>query len=433
MKVPVHHKSCSPRTRNLKSPSTFLQPLASTDLERLFALLPTFEHQKGIRLFDELAKDPSTAGPILQELLAVVSNHDDPQLHTPHGVLTLHAGRELLRLTRPPGGLGLLRFLVFYNFSLPKRSLTPTRVEAEARAIPSASEEEQALAYRKFVFERMGPKAAPLLARIALDHGVEAAAHLAIRTSLDDLGRLAHNLALAVGYADVASILGLPRGLVPIANLGHVQAVGLQGVPPTEIPILEKRGSGRADAEALASFLEEWEFDRVEPILQAFAFDGRADEAYRPLLVAASAEPGFLGHTLIAAHTARLATRFLNSSENAWLLWKLCRTLTNRFGYPEFLRLGTSEDRDRPSMLAALESSLRYKSPPAEETVRHALEADVPLEDILAAVVDFYGQWTVGEKEHTISYLNAVLQTAKFLGKEEALLPLAIGLSKLPF
>jgi len=47
--------------------------------------------------------------------------------------------------------------------------------------------------------------------------------------------------------------------------------------------------------------------------------------------------------------------------------------------------------------------------------------------------VDFYGQWTVGEKEHTISYLNAVLQTAKFLGREESLLPLAIGLSKLPF
>jgi len=84
-------------------------------------------------------------------------------------------------------------------------------------------------------------------------------------------------------------------------------------------------------------------------------------------------------------------------------------------------------------MLSALESSLRYKSPPAEETVRHALEADVPIEDLLATVVDFYGQWTVGEKEHTISYLNAVLQTAKFLGKEEALLPLAIGLSKLPF
>ena len=168
-------------------------------------------------------------------------------------------------------------------------------------------------------------------------------------------------------------------------------------------------------------------------ILQAFAFEGRADEAYRPLLIAASAEPGFLGHTLTEVHTARLASRFLTPSENAWLSWKLYRTLTTRFGYPEFLRLGKPENQDRPSMLAAVESSLRYKSPPAEETVRHALEADVPLEDILAAVVDFYGQWTVGEKEHTISYLNAVLQTAKFLGKAEALLPLAIGLSKLPF
>ena len=397
------------------------------------ALLPTFEHQKGIRLFDELSKDPSTAGPILQELLAVVSNHDDPQLHTPHGVLTVQAGRELLRLTRPPGGLGLLRFLVLYNFSLPKKALTMSRVDAEARAIPSASREEQERAYRKFVFERMGAKAAPLLTRIALDHGLEAAAHLAIRTSLDDLGRLGHNLALAVGYADVASILGLPRGLVPIANLGHIQCVGLQGVPPNEIPTLAGPAQGKADGDALASFLEEWEFDRVEAILQAFAFEERPDEAYRPLLIAASAEPGFLGHTLTEVHTARLASRFLTPSENAWLSWKLVRTLTTRYGYPEFLRLGEPKEQDRRSIEAAVESSLRYKSPPAEETIRHALEADMALDEILAAVVDFYGQWTVGEKEHTISYLNAVLQTAKFLGKDEALLPLAIGLSKLPF
>jgi hypothetical protein len=407
--------------------------VANKDFDRFVALLPTFEHGKGIRLFDELAKDPANAGPILQELLPVASNHDDPQLHTPHGVLTIQAGRELLRLTRPPGGLGLLRFLVLYNFSLQKRPLTASRVEADARAIPSASSEEKARAYRKFVFEHMGSKAAPLLARIALDEGIEAAAHLAIRTALDDLGRLGHNLGLAVGYSEVASVLGLPRGLVPIANLGHLQAVGLQGVPPLEIPTLKETNLGTVDPVALASYLEGWEFDRVEPILQAFALAGKTDEAYRPLLIAASAEPGFLGHTLSEVHSARLASRFLTPSENAWLSWKLYRTLTTRFGYPEFLRLGETEDRDRPSMVTALESSLRYKSPPAEETVRHALEADVPLDDILASVVDFYGQWTVGEKEHTISYLNAVLQTAKFLGRDEALLPLAIGLSKLPF
>ena len=407
--------------------------MASKDLERLFALLPTFEHQKGIRLFDDLAKDPANAAPILHELLAVVSNHDDPQLHTPHGVLTVHAGRDLLRLTRPPGGLGLLRFLVLYNYSLQKRSLTATAVEAEARAIPSATQEEKERAYRKFVHDRMGAKAAPLLARIALDHGLEAAAHLAIRTSLDDLGRLGHNVSMAVAYADVASTLGLPRGLVPIANLGHAQAVGLQGTAPVDISIAAGAGDGKPDVELLGRLVEEWEFDRVEAILWALAFEGMAEEAYRPLLIAASADPGFLGHTFSQAQAARIASRYLTPPENAWLLWKLYRTLTTRFGYPEFLRLRKPESRDRGSILAAVEASLRYKSPPAEETVRHALEADVPLDDILVAVVDFYGQWTVGEKEHTISYLNAVLQTAKFLGKEDALLPLAIGLSKLPF
>src|SRR5205807_8708969 len=108
----------------------------------------------------------------------------------------------------------------------------------------------------------MGPKAAPLLARIALDHGTETAAHLAIRTSLDDLGRLGHNLALAVGYADVASILGLPRGLVPLANLGYVQSVRLQGVPPTGIPTPAPSVRGNADADAYASPPEEGEPDR---------------------------------------------------------------------------------------------------------------------------------------------------------------------------
>ncbi len=385
----------------------------ASDLDRLFALLPTFEHQKGIRLFDELARDPANAAPILQELLAVVSNHDDPQLHTPHGMLTVHAGRDLLRLTRPPGGLGLLRFLVLYNFSLQKRPLTAVQAAANARTVPSAKRED--------------------LGRIALDHGVEAAAHLAIRTALDDLGRLGHNLSMAVAYSDVASVLGAPRGLVPLANLGYVQAMALQGVAPVEIPVLADAGEGEADMDRLSRLVEEWEFDRVEGMLRAFAFEGQADVAYRPLLIAASADPGFLGHTLSQVHAARIATRYLTPSENAWLLWKLYRTLTSRFGYPEFLKLGETKSSGPESILAAFESSLRYKSPPAEETVRRALEADLPLADLLAKTVDFYGNWTVGEKEHTISYLNAVLQTANFLGKDEALLPLAIGLSKLPF
>ena len=108
-------------------------------------------------MFDELAKDPANAAPILEELLLVVSNHDDPQLHTPHGVLTLQSARELLLLTKPPGGLGLLRFLVLYNFSLQKRGLTPAQVEAEARAVPPASLDEMERAYRKMVFNRVLP------------------------------------------------------------------------------------------------------------------------------------------------------------------------------------------------------------------------------------------------------------------------------------
>src|SRR2546427_448629 len=190
-------------------------------------------------------------------------------------------------------------------------------------------------AYRKVVHDHAGSKAAALQTRIGMDHGIEEAAHLAIRTSLDDLGRLGHNLATAVAYSEAATTLGLPRGLVPLANLGHVQAVSLQGVPPIDIPSLAGPGPGKPDVELLGRLLEDWEFERVEEILRALAFEGNADAAYRPLLVAASA--------------------------------------------------------------------------------------------------DFYGQCTVGEQEHTISSLNAVLQTAKFLGREEALLPLAIGLSKLPF
>lgn len=407
--------------------------MASKTLERFFALLPTFEHKEGIRLFDELAKDPANAAPILQELLYVVSNHDDPQLHTPHGVLTLQSARELLLLTKPPGGLGLLRFLVLYNFSLTKRPLTAVQAEAAARAVPSASIDELRGAYRKAVAGNLGSQAAALLGRIALDHSFEHAAHVAIRASLDELGRLGHNLAVAIGYSEVASAIGMPRALVTLANLAHLQATALANVRPLEIPHLAPPADASPDVAALEKLVEAWDFDQVEGVLHALAFDEQADVAYKPLLVAASADPGFLGHTLSLVHDARLATRYLTASENAWLLWKLYRTLTKHFGYPEFLELGDGGSIDEAAVWPAIESSLKHKSPPAEETVRRALESRVPLDRILAFVVDFYGNWTVGEKEHTIQYLDAALQTARFLGSDRALLPLAIGLSKLPF
>ena len=157
--------------------------MALKDLERFLALLPTFEHRKGIALFDQVVKEPANAGPILNELLLVVSNHDDPALHTPHGILTVHAARELLLLTRPPGGMSLLRFLVLYNFSLHKRPVTVAQAEANARGVPPAGLEEMAEAYRKAIRGNLGAQAAGLLGRIAMDHGLERALHVGVRTS----------------------------------------------------------------------------------------------------------------------------------------------------------------------------------------------------------------------------------------------------------
>ena len=399
----------------------------------MLALLPTADHKAAVPLFDKVIRDPSTAGAILLELVAAASNHDDPQLHTPHGLLTMVAGRDLLRLTRPPGGLGLLRFLVLYNFTLMRRPFSEPAAAAMARSVPPASVEELSTAYGKAVAGGLGEQAASIMGRLGMDAGVAAAAHLALRTSLADLGRLGHNLVTAVSYVEAAESLGRGRSLVPLLNLARLQAFALQGTRAAEIPERGDAGDGEPDVALLGDLVVEGSFDRVESVLQALAFAGRAEDAYRPLLVATSADPGFLGHSLSVVHAARRALRFLTPSENTWLSWKLYRVLTTRFGYPEFLRLGSSEAIDRSTLLAALESSLRDKSPPVERTLRQALENGVPVDELLATVVDFYGNWTVGEKEHTISYLDAALQTAKFLGREEALLPLTLALGKLPF
>lgn len=407
--------------------------MASTDLDRLLALLPTKDHAHALPLYDKVTRDLATAARILEELVYVASNHDDPQLHTPHGLLTMAAGRELLRLTHPPGGFGLLSFLVRYNFTLQRRAFDASVAAAMAHSVPRASLDELTLAYRKAIHGGLGDQAASVLGRMALDHGFEAGSHIALRTSLDDLGRLGHNLVTAVSYISAAETAGRGRDLVPLLNLARLQAFALQGTPVASIPERADAGAGEPSVDALGGLVVDGAFDQVEAALQALAFSGLADDAYRPLLVATSAEPGFLGHSLSLVHAARLAARHLTPSENTWLAWKLYRTLTTRFGYPEFLELGASGSLDRDALIPALESSLRNKSPPVEQTLRQALENAVPLDDLLATIVDFYGNWTVGEKEHTIIYLNAALQTAKFLGREQALLPLTIALGQLPF
>ncbi len=407
--------------------------MTTSDLDRLLALLHTVDHAHALPLFEKVIQDLGSAGPVLQELVYVASNHDDPQLHTPHGLLTMVAGRDLLRLTRPPGGLGLLRFLVRYNFTLQRRAFDVSVAAAMAHSVPAASPDELAPAYRKAIHGGLGDQAASVLGRLALDHGLETASHVALRASLADLGRLGHNLVTAAAYVSAAETFERGKDLVPLMNLARLQAFALQGNPAVSIPDRTDAGRGRASVEELGDLVVEGAFDQVEDALQALAFSGLADEAYRPLLVATSADSGFLGHSLSLVHAARIVSKFLTPSENAWLSWKLYRTLTTRFGYPEFLELGTSEALDRPSLLPAIESSLQNKSPPVERTLRQALENGISLDDLLATVVNFYGNWTVGEKEHTISYLNAALQTAKFLGRDRALLPLTMALGRLPF
>lgn len=407
--------------------------MAPTDLERLLALLPTTDHAHAVPLFDRALQDLANAGPILQRLVNAASNHDDPQLHTPHGLLTMVSGRDLLLLTKPPGGAGLLRFLFLYNFTLQRRPFDAAVASAMAKSVPPAPADDLAAAYRKAVGGGLGDQAASVLGRIALDHGLETAAHVALRASLDDVGRLGHNLVTAQCYVEATEAAERGGELVPLMNLARLQSFSLQDVRAADIPERDGAGDAEGDVGALGEQVVEGAFDQVEATLQALAFSGFADQAYRPLLVATSADPGFLGHSLSLVHAARLASQYLTPSENTWLSWKLYRTLTTRFGYPEFLELGPSESLDRASLLPALESSLRYKSPPAERTLRQALENGVSLDELLATIVDFYGNWTVGEKEHTISYLNAALQTAKFLGRDQALLPLTIALGKLPF
>ena len=181
------------------------------ELERLLPLLGTYDHRTAVPLYDSVIRDPAAAGPILQELVYVVSKHDDPQVRTPHGLTTVMAARSLLHLTRPPGGLGLLRFLVLYNFGLPKASVEPAPLEAAASKVPSATLADASTAYRKAVAKGLGDQAGALLCRISLDHGHEAAAHgigtaRAFQVS-ETAGAFA---ALAMGLNGLATALLLP-------------------------------------------------------------------------------------------------------------------------------------------------------------------------------------------------------------------------------
>ena len=402
----------------------------ATEISQFNQLLVTGQHQKAMQLFDQASSDPAFCALVLDSVVMANSNQNDPQLRTPHGLPTTNAARAMLGISRFPAGLPLLRFVTLYSFSLRKRDLTAEDVRIKARSLPEIPDPVATL-YTAFETGDYAVAGA-VIARIALDRGIPAAGHALLRYVLGDIGKLGHNLAIAVSFLDAAEALGLPRGLLPLANLGFILAESMKGTRPLEVPPLGP-ASVPPSSQGLAEAAEGGAFDEVEAHLTALLAARRTDDAVRPLLVAAAADPGFLGHTLVLAHAIRRAAPHLEPAENFHLFWKAYRTLVSRFGYPEFLRLGPPPAMERDAVLNALRASLQYKTPPAEVTIRQALEVGVPLDEVLATIVSAYGHWTVGEKEHTIILLDAAIETARFLGKDEALLPLAVALMRLPF
>src|SRR2546422_1063158 len=256
----------------------------ATEVSQFNELLVTGQHVKGMRLFDQVSKDPALCNLVLDSVVMSNANQSDPSLHTPHAVL---------------------------------------------------------------------------------------------RYTWYDLGKLGHHFALAVSFLEAAQALGLPRGLLPIANLGFFLAESMKGIRPIDIPPLDAAAVAPS-APRLAEAVETGAFDAVEDQIRALLAARRTDDAVRPLLVAASADPGFLGHTLILAHAIRRAAPFLEPAENFHLFWKAYRTLVSRFGYPEFLRLGPSPAGEREAGISALRASLQHKTPPAEGTLPQALDAGAP-------------------------------------------------------
>ncbi len=402
----------------------------ATEVSQFNELLVTGQHVKGMRLFDQVSQDPTLCALVLDSVVMSNSNQSDPSLHTPHGLPTTNAARGMLAISGFPAGVPLLRFITLYSFSLRKRGLSAEDVRIKARSLPALPDPVGALTAALSAGD-VGVSGA-VLARLALDRGIPAAARAVLRYTLNDIGKLGHHLAFAVSFLDAAEALGLPRGLLPIANLGFFLAESMKGTRAIEIPPLEA-DAVPPSSEGLAEAAETGAFDVVKAQLRALLAARRTDDAVRPLLVAASADPGFLGHTLILANAIRRAAPYLEPPENFHLLWKAYRTLVSRFGYPEFLRLGPVPAIGRDAVMSALRASLEHRTPPAEVTLRQALEAGVPLDEVLGTIVNAYGHWTVGEKEHTIALLGAAVETARFLGRDGALLPLAVALMRLPF
>ena len=400
------------------------------DLGRFLQLLYTFEHQKAMALFDRLVQDESNFWRIADALLLVCANHQDAKLTVPHGLQTLEAAREMFAVAGPEASMGLLRFVTRYNFSLIKRDWTVTYLEQQGAATPRDSES----LFWDAVVHRQPDRAAVLLCGIAVRDGFDAAAHALVRASLADLGRLAHNFTLAVSYAEAGRALGMPIALVPLANGAHFLATAIQTGRPVQLEAWEDAPKGTdATVDALQHVLSEGEYETVHHILRATASLADRERAFEPLLIGVAKDPGFLGHNLILAHSARLAARYLTKEEFVHVAWKFYRTLGKSYEYPADLAIRERPGLDPQAAITGLKGTLQHRTPPPLVTIGQCLEARVPLEGILKQIVGGYSGWRVGEKEHTLIYLNAAIQTAQFLGSDKALLPLTVALQQLPF
>ena len=108
----------------------------ATEVSQFSELLESGQHVKGMRLFDEVSKDPALCNLILDSVVMSNSNQSDPSLHTPHGLATTNAARGMLAISGFPAGVPLLRFLTLYAFSLRKRDLTAEDV-MHVRPVPA--------------------------------------------------------------------------------------------------------------------------------------------------------------------------------------------------------------------------------------------------------------------------------------------------------
>jgi len=160
----------------------------ATEVSQFTELLESGQHLKGMRLFDQVSKDPALCSLVLDSVVMSNSNQSDPSLHTPHGLPTTNAARGMLAISGFPAGVPLLRFITLYSFSLRKRALSAEDVRIKARTLPSLADPVDTL-YSALEAGDVGVSGA-VLARIAMDRGIPAAAHAVLRYALNDLGKL---------------------------------------------------------------------------------------------------------------------------------------------------------------------------------------------------------------------------------------------------